>query len=115
VSTSGPTLRASGLGWADANGGQLLMVTYTVVPDGGFTGVVTVNTTAGVRLHGAGGRRLQHYSTYPVKTTHVHVFSVRDTAHLYPRRTYCNILHARAELHPYELVKFGLDQDCRTR
>lgn len=52
-------------------------VTYTVVPDGGFTGVVTVNATTGVPTYtGAGWAQITStYSTFPAVTTYVHVFS----------------------------------------
>jgi hypothetical protein len=51
------------------------MVTYTVVPDGGFTGVLTVNATTGVpSFTGAGWAQISStYSTFPAVTTYVHV------------------------------------------
>jgi hypothetical protein len=52
-------------------------VTYTVVPDGGFTGVVTVNATTGVpTFTGAGWAQISStYSTFPAVTMYVHVYT----------------------------------------
>jgi len=50
---------------------------YTVVPDGGYTGVATVNSSTGaVSYTGAGWAQISStYSTLPAVTTYVHAYS----------------------------------------